>query len=199
MTENFENIDNLFSEAFANYNDALQKEDWQQISVALRRQNFLKFGVAHFNIYYATLLTIIAVTSIFIGTNKTILKDKPKHENTIIKTPAATSTSKPQILNLDTAKNVTKPESAGPGQTKMISNVQVNQKKDTVSEGKTDSSYNTVKNDRITNIISNEKDSSSETVATEPKSGEKKKIQKVTVVKKSTVILNDTVIQYKRK
>jgi hypothetical protein len=199
MTENFENIDNLFSEAFVNYNDVLQKEDWQQISLALRRQNFLKFGVAHFNIYYATLLTIITGTSIFIGTNKNVFKDKREHENTTIQKSDTTSTLHPQILNWDTAKNITKPKLAEPRQTKMISNVNESQKKDSVFERKTDSSMDTVKNKRITNLISNEKDTSSETVAADTISIEKKKIQRVTVVKKSTVIMNDTVIQYKRK
>jgi len=199
MTEDLKNIDILFSKAFENFKDDSHEQDWQQMSVALNRQNFMRFGITHFNIYYAAIITLITGLSFYIAANKYISTNapepkKPRNEESI----PATSLDHP-IINYDTTRNSAKRQS--PVLMKMSTQLpsKTSQKPDVIIDRGTDISNNTLKNDRITNLKSNENDSTSETVATTGKIVEKKKIQRVTIVKKNPVILNDTVIKYKRK
>jgi hypothetical protein len=201
MTEIFENIDNIYSEAFVNYKDDVPEEDWQQISAILWRQNFMKFGIAHFNIYYAVLLTAIVGISIYIGTSKHTSNFKPENEKPFIKEPTPSSSSERPIINWDTTKNRKNLKSQTSKQLKIQHPCNVLQKANEVNIRNIDTSDNTYKNNRITNILSNEQkcDSASEISATTIKSSEKKKIQRFTIVIKNPVILKDTVVQYKRK
>jgi hypothetical protein len=190
MKDNFENI---FSEAFVSYRPETHDEVWQKLAPALRRQNFLKFGTAHFNIYYTILLAAVAGFGIYVGIARHNPAIKPENEKVI----------KKEIVPVFN-NEIKKTENQDNYNAKLRSCINkkdslkaVNYKPSNIDETKADTAFNKFRNDSIK--ISNQNNGSlpNANPVTVFKT-EKKKIKKVTVIVKNPVVISDSLVEYKK-
>ena len=70
MTEQEENIDKLFSNTFESYKPEVPDMEWLSLEKAMRKQNFMQFGVSHFNIFYATIISVTIGVGLYFGISK---------------------------------------------------------------------------------------------------------------------------------
>lgn len=71
-------IEKLFSSKLKNYQVSASEGDWQKISRKLGRNNFLKFSVVTFNIYYLSAILLFAGTASYSGIRNYSLNHKVK-------------------------------------------------------------------------------------------------------------------------
>lgn len=74
MKNNDTNIENLFATLQKQSTNNEESFDWQQLQPKLRRQNFMRFGVRHFNIYYSATILLAIIGLVYLFT--------PSHHNT---------------------------------------------------------------------------------------------------------------------
>jgi hypothetical protein len=95
------NIEKLFSKKFEHFEVTTSEEDWLKLNSKLKRNNFLKFSLVTFNVYYLLALITFAVTATFSGLNNHKLTKKVDQLEKTIKTYQ----KKEFILPPDSVKN----------------------------------------------------------------------------------------------
>jgi hypothetical protein len=201
MTEDIENIDNIYSESFLNYRPEPPEEEWTKLSAALRRQNFMKFGVAHFNIYYAMILAAITVLSIYVSTNKPLTPALQKHEKIEKKLiPSVSPGIQTMLRQVDSKNKNTLLNKAIIRKEDGITQQSVNSSMSLASKANADLSNKNTSSGAVNDKVLNEQknDTIPVLIQTSVVKTEKKKIKKVTVVIKNTLLLNDSVVYMKK-
>ena|ERR1035437_3382622 len=95
------NIEKLFSKKFEHFEVTTSDEDWRKLNSKLRRNNFLKFSLVTFNVYYLLALITFAGTATYSGlTNHKLSKKVDQLEKTI-----KTYKKKELIFPVDSLKN----------------------------------------------------------------------------------------------
>lgn len=201
MKEDTGNIELLFSEAFESYKPEVAVEEWNKLNTALKRQNFMHFGWAHFNIYYTTVVILILGFGIYIGLKKPETPAKPKDEKIQIIKPE--SVLKPiNQIPIQQQSAITERKNVGVTLKKEITNVGIIKPLTSKSSAIIDTSTtNNDKEENKTDLRTNNQLADSNSIL---KNGidakyEKKKIRKVVVIKKKDVIINDTIVRYRKK
>ncbi|HBX52282.1 MAG: hypothetical protein A2275_10200 [Bacteroidetes bacterium RIFOXYA12_FULL_35_11] len=65
-----DHIENLYEKSFEDFSDASDAGDWAALSGKVAKQNFMKFGLSHFNIYYTLLIvSVITIAGVFFMQN----------------------------------------------------------------------------------------------------------------------------------
>lgn len=87
MINNKQNIEDLFKDSFKDYSATPSKNVWQKLNKKLSLNKFMKFNASSFNIYYAVLITLISVLTIYniapINKNKIAKQDIVQQEKII--------------------------------------------------------------------------------------------------------------------
>lgn len=71
-----EDIERLFSKKFNSFEVKTSKAEWISLNTKLKRLNFLKFSFANFNIYYLSIILVLAGSSTYLTIHNTTLKKK---------------------------------------------------------------------------------------------------------------------------
>jgi hypothetical protein len=71
-----EDIERLFSNKFNSFEVKTSKAEWISLNAKLKRLNFLKFSFANFNIYYLSIILVLAGSSAYLTIHNTTLKKK---------------------------------------------------------------------------------------------------------------------------
>jgi hypothetical protein len=189
MIEETKNIDQLFKNAFESYSPETPQSEWPEIDNALKRQNFFKFGVHSFNIFYASIITVAIGVGLFVG-----LGYKNSERNIQIKNTFQHNTQKNfDSLNyfINNSKFLQTEQKLLP--TKKLEKICFPNTKysisDTIALEDT-----TTQTSRLKNLSSD----STNTVLQQP-TPERKRIIKRSVIIKNVVVISDTVVRYKEK
>ena len=76
MSNRNDDIDKLFSKKFEKYEVKTSEEEWLELSPKLSRSNFLRFSYITFNIYYLSVIMVLAATVGFAGVKNYQLTQK---------------------------------------------------------------------------------------------------------------------------
>lgn len=189
MKEFTKNMDLLYFETFNDFKiEGSFEKDWQAISPKLRKQNYLKFGYSHFNIYYTAILIMLAGLCIFLSSsNEQKGKDQKQIKNSLINQaiPVNINKTKSNTEFLEMTKEV-KSADRSTNKVKTIPNRQL-------KENDSSLTFTTekVKPVSITDSLINDSAATNELHTTIVRT--KKKIYKITVVYENPVVVNDTV------
>ncbi|HEX2937084.1 MAG TPA: hypothetical protein VHO72_17145 [Bacteroidales bacterium] len=107
--DNNHDIEKLFSGKLKNYQVAGSDADWQKISRKLGRNNFLKFSVVTFNIYYLSAIILFAGAASYSGVRNYTLNHKVQNLESSIEVYHKTGVMPNIEENIDTAQ-VPEPE-----------------------------------------------------------------------------------------
>lgn len=210
---NIKDTDNWFHDKLYDHQAEVDQDAWVDMDIKLTRNNFLRFGFYHFNIYYVAVFLLslllsgaVAVDYFIISPNATTFKTKMKSDTTTQQTINNHSMDNNKIIISPQIKEVADTSKANLN--RMLKNeIFDNNHKKTTKNRKTD------KNDTINNLKNNINSNKStldtlnergrikepnDTIPTK-NSDSIKVIKKTIYLKKKDVIIHDTVIKYKKR
>lgn len=214
MDNTYWNIEHIFEDSFSNYHMDNTERNWNKISGRVKRHNFTKFGLTHFNMYHVILFAI-AGFSVYLSFTQQKFNEVPLKENTIKiePLPAEKQSEQPVNKNANEKINITpaeivirkeKPEIQRKSEQKTLKievKSEVNQSKqkqmveETSSQIKSSSDSQIPDNSGHNEMIIDTTSVLNEVVGT---SLRKKKIKKIVVVVENPVVINDTVVYIKK-
>ncbi len=207
---NIKDTDNWFHDKLYDHQVDVPTDDWMDIDIKLTRNNFLRFGFYHFNIYYVAVFLLslllsgaVAIDYFIISPNGASTKTNKKRNIPAMQIPQKDSmvynneiTVSPLKEEIDTLKpkSIIENTTFNNNFKKIISN-QKKRKNQVINNIETNVNVNKTIPDTLT--VKNKIKKPNDTIP-EKNSDSIKVIKKTIYLKKKDVIIRDTVIRYKK-